>query len=783
MPDARMTLAALTPWVVELSRVPASEHGYFACKRMGSKHMMLQVPKPLSRGWCSEMRSSFCRKLSFLLLLILSTPAIVPTRAAQEKAERPLQTVSEAVVVDLIVRDNRGRPVLDLTPDEVQVFENGVQQEIRSFYSAGDEAFSQGAGEGGETSESSATSDGSDSAVTPISTPPPIPNLVSIVFDQLSAEGRLRARQGALHLLDRLPPNTWVAVFRVQNRMADVQGFTRERETLETAVERATSGTSTPFPSMTESLQQKTQDYIELVETIRGAEGVMGGLTAAVAEEVAEVKIMQLEINVLRFQEMSQRDQQGLSTLHGLFGLVRAQKELRGRKSLLYFSESLQVTSNLQSLYHSLIDEANRNNVSFYGVDARGLMTESLLEPSRVALRQATDISRQQQQQLSFFSTIEEVKLVDIGMDTIFMNYQGLLREMSERTGGRLTANTNDVRAGMEHLAQDMAARYELAYIPLDLEYDGSFRAIEVKVLRPKVEVQAREGYYAVPPAGDCPVLPYEIPMLAALNSKKKLEQDFAHSTAALHFERHGDQLQHTLVLEFSLGDLRFQTKKGEGRFEGHFACLLLIKDSQGEIIRKFSREYPAGGPLENLEAVKKGYGIFLWPLDLDPGSYGLESVVHDSAAGRMSFSRSSFSVEPLAEGIRMSSITLVRQTNPLPEGEELQEDPLRFQSSKVIPNLSGYLKQEEDNPLVLYLNLYCEQDLSSAPQLELEVLKKRKLVARMRPPLPGADAKGRISFAWGFPIDLYEPGQYTIRARASQGDSVTEELAEFEIQ
>jgi hypothetical protein len=72
------------------------------------------------------------------------------------------------------------------------------------------------------------------------------------------------------------------------------------------------------------------------------------------------------------------------------------------------------------------------------------------------------------------------------------------LGELSEETGGFLVRDTNDLRAGFRKIDADMRFYYALAYEPVNQNYDGSFRKIEVKVRRPGVKVRARKGYFAI---------------------------------------------------------------------------------------------------------------------------------------------------------------------------------------------------------------------------------------------------------------------------------------------
>jgi hypothetical protein len=70
------------------------------------------------------------------------------------------------------------------------------------------------------------------------------------------------------------------------------------------------------------------------------------------------------------------------------------------------------------------------------------------------------------------------------------------LRRVAERTGGQLTA-FRKADEGFARLDQSTRFQYLLGYYPLDANWNGAFRRIDVKVNRPGVTVLFRRGYFA----------------------------------------------------------------------------------------------------------------------------------------------------------------------------------------------------------------------------------------------------------------------------------------------
>ena len=172
-----------------------------------------------------------CRRVvlagSTLLLVLAGS-----TRAQQPTSETPsspptFRVDTGVVLLDVVVRDKKGRLVRDLRPEEVEVFEDGVRQQVTAFrfVETGREAVAPAAG-------------------APTAAPRPEPKqvtLVTLLFDQLGNEARTIARKAALDFLAAdHRALLWISVFAVDRRMRLLQQFTMDRDEVRAAVEVAT---------------------------------------------------------------------------------------------------------------------------------------------------------------------------------------------------------------------------------------------------------------------------------------------------------------------------------------------------------------------------------------------------------------------------------------------------------------------------------------------------------------------------------------------------------------
>jgi VWFA-related protein len=137
------------------------------------------------------------------------------------------------------------------------------------------------------------------------------------------------------------------------------------------------------------------------------------------------------------------------------------------REEAAQFFSSMDMQTDLREVYSA----ANRNNVSIYSLDPRGLAGSEFDINEGVSMK--TD-----QQYLT--ST----------MDT--------LRELSDETDGRAIVNLNDLDKGMKQVVRDSSAYYLIGYNSTQAPSDGKFHEIKVKVDRPGVTVRARKGYWAL---------------------------------------------------------------------------------------------------------------------------------------------------------------------------------------------------------------------------------------------------------------------------------------------
>jgi VWFA-related protein len=124
------------------------------------------------------------------------------------------------------------------------------------------------------------------------------------------------------------------------------------------------------------------------------------------------------------------------------------------------------------TLFKGITDDANRGNVTFYPVYARGLVP--------------------------FDSPIGPDPPPPITQDMINQRTRHeSMRTLAVETDGDAIIDTNYIEKGLKRIADDLSSYYLFGYYPTNGKLDGRYRTITVRVKQPGVRVRARRGYRA----------------------------------------------------------------------------------------------------------------------------------------------------------------------------------------------------------------------------------------------------------------------------------------------
>ena len=702
-----------------------------------------------------------------ILLAATLAPAQTPPPIAPSTPAPAIKAGAEEVLLDVIARDKKGRPVKDLTAADFDVTDNGVKQKLLSVrLVSGAEAISK-SGEGG----------GKLDPLRQI-------RLVSLVFDKLGLEARRVSRTAALDILKQdLGQNVYYSVWVIDQRLSAVQPFTNDRELLRTAIERATSGAYTEYAAQSAAIKKNLENQLGAPANANGQSlNQQVSSIGSQGYDPSQRLMAQIMYRILNFDEQAVSTQAGRSSIFALLGLAREQNQLPGRKTVVYLNEGLVVPISMDEAFRSMLSTANRSNVSFYPIDARGLLVGA---QNRDAVNQLSDAlanSARTSQRDGGAVDVSEVKSQDNAQASMRSNAQNALATMAESTGGKFVGNTNDFRGPLRQLAEDINTYYEITYNPAIQNYDGQYRKISVKVDRSDARLQTRDGYFALPTleSGSPVLFAWEVPLLKSLGSAP-LPRNFDYHAGAMHFQPLPDGVRCAVVVEVPIRNLTFTDNQETKMYSAHLSLLALIKNQQGAIIQKFTRDLPLHGAVDKEEAVKGGNFIYEDFFTVPPGRYTLETALLDHNGEKVSAKRVSFLARATPSGVNLSSLAFVRSFDkrPLTEAEEA----LRYEGGKITPTLTAAVPAKPGVALSVYLVVYPDKNIAAAPELTLQFMSDGQLVGQAQPPLPAPDAAGRIAYVASSPTASMKPGIYQLRARVKQGDSIAQEDSTFTIE
>lgn len=721
------------------------------------------------------MKPSMRRHTAGVLLLLLAPSSGVGQEPAAPQSP-VLRSDTLEVLVDVVIRDKKGRMIPGLRASDFIVKEDGVEQGITSVREIR-------TGQGPMTGFP-------PKAPSPEEKPQPVISetgsiqlerqvrLASLVYDRLGPAARRLARDASLEFLKHdLGPNTYYAVFHVDRGFRVLQPYTNDPERLRAAVLRATSGERSNFSA---------DGFEAAANSTRGSEGASDALASAsqggrgpgpvegmgLSAEVAARMVQEMA----DLSEMVDREDLGRMSVFSLWGIVKELKKYPGRKSVLYFTEGLQMPTGLVEQYKSMLSDANLANVSIYPVDARGLTTASDQTAANAKLAAAAQWSRYvtTTEHESFENNKQEFRSFDRALDSLRANAQYALVELAESTGGFLLANTNDFRGAMDRLSEEFRTYYEITYRPKNQLADGKFRAISVAVKRPDARVQARDGYVALPALDGQPVFPWELPLLKVL-SKPPLPREVEFRSKVLQFRQQGGMAQAMLVFDLPMQGIAFTRDEKARKYRTHVTALALVKDEQGRVVAKLTRDVPLNEPLDRGEGFRQGRFIATRTLRLPPGRYTLETVVADYEANRVGARRSVLVIPRDRAKLNVSEMCLIRRVDRLPEVRDLM-DPFQLSRQRIIPTLIDHIAGGKGQMMSVYLALYPEEGAAEKPRLVLDLLRDGKVLARSMPDLPLPEITGMIPFVANTPLDNVKPGGYEFRATLLQGEHAAQQ-------
>lgn len=410
--------------------------------------------------------------LSIGLLAVL--PGSGHAASVPEQSPPVIRISVERIQLDAVVTDKKGRHVTDLTPADIEVFQDGQRQEISDlvYISAGVAPVSAAAG--------SSTAAPLAEAATPVpaAVPQPAPpRTVLVILDDLSfsAHSFDRMRRAMRQTIERLDPADRV----------DIVTTSAGLRTITLTTDRAANRAA--------------------LDAVRRTPWTRGELVAAWSSPQAaffgRLHGQRYDGNV--FDNVD--DWMALRSLAVVKDAVKALREVPGRKAILLVSQGL---DNLRDLTLPQVRDIYWPLDELYG-DSNGLY-DALRRLAELSARSGVVIHTADPRGLVSGGVTVEDTISDIHDARAYANLtgarrvglyasQGTLQYLSDETGGLAMVDSNDLAGSLAAVVQDLAGYYLIGYTPQSGTFDGSrFHRFDVKVKRKGLKVRTREGFYPV---------------------------------------------------------------------------------------------------------------------------------------------------------------------------------------------------------------------------------------------------------------------------------------------
>ena len=648
----------------------------------------------------------------------------------------------QLVVNAVVVNDKDGKPIQGLTAKDFAITEDGVPQTVRIC------EHQELAAQAHSLSPSKPNSEDlklyKELARTQIA-PESIENeryknrrLLALYFDMsaMNPADQLRALAAAQQFVrTQMTTVDLLSILRYQGGSVDIlQDFTADRNKLLSILETMIVG--------------EGQGSAETIDDASSAD-----TGAAFGQDDSEFNVFNTD-----------RQLSALETAAKMLG------QLNEKKSLIYFASGLRLNGiDNQAQLHATVDSAIKAGVSFWPIDARGLVAQA-------PLGDATHGSQGNAGMYTGAAALETT--------TNFQQSQDTLYALAGDTGGKAFFDNNDLTRGIVQAQDAISDYYILGYYATNTAKNGHFRRVKISLTQNlDAKLSYREGYYA--------------------------DKEFSHFTA-VDKER---QLEDALMLEDPITELsiameidHFQLNRAEYfvpivvKIPGRELALAkrggaehTLIDFVGEI-----KDLVSGGTVSN---VRDNVNIKLSdataaelahrPIEYDtgftllPGKYLIKFLARDDETGRIGTYETTFTIPNLNKEVKripISSVVLSSQRVELNQAlydaakarDRQKEDgvnPLVQDGKKLVPSVTRVFNTNRE--IYVYLQAYkppqssgqTDGNSASQPLFSFVTLYRAGAKAFETPPtaiVPNAASRlGTMPLSFGLGVNSLTPGQY----------------------
>jgi VWFA-related protein len=686
------------------------------------------------------------------LLAVALTGAQPVTAFCQSQTDQgKVKIATGEVLLDMVVRDKKGRLVKDLAASDVEVYEDGVQQKLESFRLI--------------TRATEAESAKAKDAAGDQDAQPVVPeagfSAVALVFDNLNPDNRRYACQAArAYVNENIKSKDYVGVFALGLSLAPVQSFTRDMEATKKAIDRV-----------------EKIAYNANVKPGTGADLMNKADKMPEAQDPSDKRWQTFLARMTDAYEKLEAQRKGLATVNGLMAIIDAQKEAPGRKAIIFFSDEVTITTETGAKFSDVTSAANKANVTIYAVDAAGLRTKSQTAEASSNLQALAERARARADAGGPIMGEAVLKDMEKNESQVNNNSRGRLEQLANWTGGFVVSDTNDMAKRLSLVDEELRTYYLMSYVTTNQNLDGKYRRIEVKLKRSDLTVQSRKGYYAA--SSSASLADFEAAAVAALNNSPAA---LPVKAMALIYPQATPVARAPVMAQIPSEAITFVEDKAAKTWTTDFRLIVSVKNRENQEVKNLSQQFRLTGPLDKLAEAKRNGLSYYREAELPAGAYEIEIIAHDAPSAKASMRR--IPLEVAAEGeskLSLSSVIIVASASQAPANR--QADNLFVANDLLlIPNLGDPIRKAVGKQLPFFFTVRPAKGIA-APTAELEIVQSGRSLAKLPLPLPPSDASGRIQFVSALPLDSLSAGSYELKISVSDAKSAVSRSVAFIIE
>jgi VWFA-related protein len=603
--------------------------------------------------------------------------------ASPKGAPTPSISVSTQLVVEtVVVKDKKGNPLAGLTAKDFAVTEDGVPQTIAFF-------------EHQELPETPAPNTPSEPenvtlyhklAMTRISPEAPEKirykdrRLMALYFDMtaMPPADQLRSLVAAQNFIrTQMTPADLIAILRYSGSAVEVlQDFTDDRNRLLSIIQTMVVG--------------EDQAWDEAPDDASTSD-----VGAAFGQDDSEFNIFNTD-----------RQLAALQTAAKMLG------RLSEKKSLIYFASGLRLNGlNNQAQLHATIDSAIRAGVSFWPIDARGLVAQAPLGDATVG---------------SPGNSGMYTGAAALAVTNNFQQSQDTLYALAGDTGGKALLDYNDLTKGIVQAQHSVSSYYIIGYYTSNFAQDGRFRRVNISLAgNLSAALDYRRGYYAGKQFSKFTATDKERQLEDAL----MLDDPITDLTIAMeidYFQLNRAEYFVPIIVKIPGRELAIAKRRGADRTLIDF--IGEIKDDYGGNMTISNVRDKVNIKLSDSTAAE----LAKHPVEYDtgftllPGKYTIKFLARDAETGRIGTFQTSFVIPNLNKEERhipISSVVLASQRVDLKDAlynaDKKKEDkaesvnPLVANGQKLIPSVTRVFSKSRD----MYIYLQAYEQTAPGPQ------------------------------------------------------------------